>query len=252
MTQMLIEVDPVSNNKFNALVNAKVKQGEFLASSTVRTEVAKAIFTITARKFLKDLNIAAKENPKKFHHIYEWDSIGKTSEMLFLMKRAGVQAGNLKIVIVPLRSSKIVPIREELSTPGPSGRKVDSEHIFKDKMKVMEEGQPVRIEVKSAKALAFVGTGPSANEQGIIFWKKERGPIIVPNPGGDQVKGALTEFLRTWYETKAPLTFEQSGMGKKIVSRVAVVLNSNDPSISSIYNAVKEVNSSYSQELTVI
>ena len=137
----------------STLINSKIKQMEIVVSPISLTEISKAIFTITTKKFLKDLNIAALTEPKKYHHLYEWGDIGKENRKLFLLKRSSIKYGNLTIDIIPLKSTKPVPINSALVSPGPTGKKVTAKSIFRNKMEIMEENKPIHMVTK--KTIVF-------------------------------------------------------------------------------------------------
>ena len=64
-------------------LDTKVNGISELLSVNTRTQINKAVFTITAKKFLKDFSIESSLNPKKYFHVFEWGEIGNTKEKLF-------------------------------------------------------------------------------------------------------------------------------------------------------------------------
>jgi hypothetical protein len=241
MIEIIINPEDISN--FNVIVQNKVKSAEFMAHYKSMTEVAKAMFTITTKKFLQDLSVAAQNDHKRYHHLYEWEAIGRTSRKLFAMERTRVIGGELIITIVPIKSTKAVPIRSPLNIPGPTGKVVTAKHIFRDKMQVIENNDPVTIETK--RTIVF-----SPDGQKLIFVPKDK-VITIKNPGGTAAKDALLEFSNTWYSTKPEMVMDQSRLIRQMANRVVDLLNTDAANPESVYRTIQEVNKSYSKEITV-
>ena len=175
-------------------IGNKAKQAEATVSPMALTEIGKAVFTITSKSFIRDLSLTAKTDPKRYHHLYEWNEIGNPSSKLFLIKRTNVQYGKIKIQFVPIKSNKPVPISSKLLEPGSTGRSVNSNHIFRNKMEIMESDKPIHIVTKNT----------------IVFLNKENGLVFVPknkiinilHPGGQATTNSLKKFSEIWYATK--------------------------------------------------
>jgi len=245
-----ISVSPADIKAATLKIENKVKQAEFAVSPMAMTEIAKAAFTITAKKFIQELSLEATQNPKKYHHLYEWNKVGNPSQKLFILKRMTVQYGKLTVRLETTRSSSFVPIREELLQPGPTGKTVSSRHIFKDKASVMEEGRPVRI--SSSKIMVFYSDSVMrTGGNGLVFIPS--GQIInVRNPGGTQVKGALRDYSELWYATRPAMIIEKSRLFSQIGNAVAKALNMQSSSPSTVIKAIQAVTAEYSQEISVI
>lgn len=123
--------------------------------------------TVQALKEFIDSN--ARVNPNALHHVYEWHQAGSPEARLFDIDYAVTGLG--LSVSATFRQSTVIKSGE---TP------------FYDKARIMEQGIPVTIVPKRAKALAFEVDG----EQ--VFTK---GPVSVSNPGGAEVQGS---FERTF------------------------------------------------------
>ena len=226
------------------LINNKVKQMEIVVSPMSLTEISKAIFTITTKKFLKDLSIAALQDPKKYHHLYEWDEVGKENHKLFLLKRSSIKYGNLTIDIIPLKSTKPVPINSALAVPGVTGKRVTSKSIFKNKMEIMEENNPIHIITK--KTIVF-----SPDGKNLVFVPAGR-VVDIMNPGGIKTTHALRDFSRIWYDTKAPLVVQNSRLIQQIGNEVAKTINTQGSSPQMVYSKIKRITSNYSQDRDVV
>ncbi|NDB84181.1 MAG: hypothetical protein EB127_15915 [Alphaproteobacteria bacterium] len=239
-----LQVDPKTISVVEKVISEKVQQAEVIVSSTSLTEIAKAIFTITANQFLRDLSAVAMQEPERYHHLYEWSAVGSTQQKLFRMKRKNVNGGRLTIAFEPLKSVKPVPISTRLLEPGETGKRVSSEHIFREKMRIMESGQPIHYETK--KTIAF---SPDGNR--IVFVPKDN-VINIMNPGGSSTTGALKSFSEMWYSNTAPNIVSQSRLIRQIGNEVAKTLNQSNSNSSKVKDTIKKVTSKYSKEVTVV
>ena len=213
-----------------------------IVSPTALTEISKAVFTITAKRFLQDLSMAAKQDPARFHHLYEWGQVGNPTQKLFIMKRTRIQYGQLQIDLIPMKSNKPVPIPTRLREPGPTGRTVSAKHIFRNKMEIMENNSPIHIYTK--KTIVF-----SPDGQELVFLPKDR-MINISHPGGPRTTHALREYTHTWYSMKAPTVITQSRLIRQIANEVAKTVNKQGSNPSQVYNTIKRVNSQYSREVS--
>lgn len=239
-----LQIDPKSMQAVKFVIDEKVKQAEVIISPTSLTEIAKAMFTVTSKRFLRDLSVAAIEDPERFHHLYEWSAIGSPTNKLFLIKRSTVQYGKLSISFIPIKSTKPVPIDRRLLQPGSTGKVVSAQHIFRDKMKIMENGQPIHYEAKQTVAFS-----PDGNK--IVFIPKGTAIDII-NPGGVKTVNALRNFSAIWYSTTAPLALAESRLIRQIGNEVAKTMNSSRSSISQIQATIRRVTQAYSKEATIV
>jgi hypothetical protein len=242
MTQLRIKIDPVSVDKSLQIIREKVGKAELIVHKNSLTEIGKAVFTITAKRFLQDLAVAAIEDPARYHHLYEWSALGSVNKKLFKIKQASVKYGNVQIVFIPMKSTENVPISPALLIPGPTGKTVTRRSIFRDKMKVMESGQPVHMITK--RTIAFVD-----DEDNLLFLPK-RTVINILHPGGKETTNALNNFAQTWYATKAELIVSQSNLIKQIGNAVAKEINAGNSTPAKIQATIKKVNESYSRGAT--
>lgn len=233
-----IRVNQSDIKKLDATINKKIKGIEEVSNSRSLTEFAKATFTITGKKFVRDINNAAKFD-SSLKHMYEWNSPGINTQRLFLINRAKVLNGNLVITTTFLKSKKPVPIKKELLKPGQNGKTVTAKNIFRNKAEVMEEGRPVN--VISKKYLVFPG------KQGKLVFLSRGKSVKIKNPGGKTAKNAYTKFMLAWYRKNGSLVMEESPIFKQIEKSVAKALNSQGGSVSQAREAVRLICSKYSE-----
>ena len=237
-------IPETSIKSVQTLIQSKSNQLQLIVSPTSLTEIAKAVFTITGKKFIQDLSVAARQDPQRYHHLFEWGEVGNPSQKLFVMRRAKVQYGQLEIEILPLKSRKVVPIPARLLEPGPTGKVVSAQHIFRDKMDIMENDKPVHIYTR--RTIVF-----SPDGQELVFVPKGR-VIYIMHPGGSKTTHALKQYTQTWYRMKAPTAIIQSRLIRQIANEVVKTVNTQGSTTSMVYTAIRNVNSSYSKEVTTI
>jgi hypothetical protein len=242
MTQLQIKIDPISVNKSLDIVKEKVGQVELIVSKNSLTEIGKAVFTITSKRFLQDLAIAAIENPAKYHHLYEWSALGNVNKKLFKMRQASVRYGDVQIVFIPMKSTENVPISPTLLVPGPTGKTVTRRSIFRDKMKIMESGQQIHMVTK--RTIAFL------DDQDDLLFLPKNTVINILHPGGKDTTNALNNFAENWYSTKAAIVVSQSKLIKQIGNAVAKEINTGNSTPAKIQATIKKVNQSYSRGAT--
>lgn len=239
-----ITVDPKAIQAATDKIASKVKQLELIVSPISLTEISKAVFTITTKKFLKDLTVEALMDTQRYHHIYEWNSIGKTNKKLFVMKRSKVQYGNLIITIIPLQSTTLVPLKTIVTTAGPTGKSVTARSIFRDKMDIMENDIPIHYITK--RNIVFTPDGTS-----LVFVHKDT-PISILHPGGNKTTHALRDFADSWYATKASVAVSSSQLLSRIGQKVAIVVSQTGSTPAQVYAAITSVAQSYGSEISQI
>lgn len=198
---------------------------------------SKALFTIASNSFIRDTNLKAGLNPKKFHHVYEWGSVGNKDKRLFTIIRSSVRGGNLVISSRFLDSKVPVPVAAKL------GKKYTGSHVFKKKASVMEAGRPIVIIPKRGKFLVF----PNKNGE-LIFTKRS----YVRNPGGKYVKGAFDSHMKSWFSNPSNINsaLTSSGFVKELENGVAKVLNKNGAGATEVNAVIRTISTKYSQGRT--
>lgn len=143
--------------------------------------VASKLASTSITSFYNYLDSLARTNPGMLHHVYEWGQVGIPQARLFELKK--ILKTNGKVFIESdFKQSQSIP--DGGTEP------------FYDKATIMEDGIPVTINEVNAKALFFEIDGQE-------FFRL--GPIIVENPGGEQVRGsflkAFEEFYNVYFDT---------------------------------------------------
>lgn len=225
-------------------INKKIQGIAEIKESVVLTEVANAVFSITSKKFIQAMNLQAKANPKKYHHLYEWNRVGDNLARLFYLNK--ISSSNGKLVIgYGFRNSKTsVPIPPQLRTPGTTGRAVRSRHIFVKKAEIMESGRPITYRTKKTQ----------------VFIDKTGAPVFVPPrtfinnryPGGRQVKDALHKFFHAWFEMNATSVVNSSGIMRDIERATAVSLSTRGSGPAQVRSSVISTLKKYSNNEVII
>lgn len=127
----------------------------------------------------------ARVNPEMLHHVYEWDMTGSPNARLF----------DLDYTVSNLGLSFKSEFRQSVSV------KNGSTVPFYDKARIMEQGIPVVIRPKRAKALAFTDDGEE------IFTKQ---PVTVENPGGEAVQGGFERAIDSFFNNYFSQAFLRS------------------------------------------
>lgn len=129
--------------------------------------------TVEMLKDFVDMN--ARMDPQKLHHVYEWYQTGSPEARLFDIEYA-VSGSGLSINSSFRQSSSV---KAGSSTP------------FYDKARIMENGSPVIIRPKRAKVLAFEVDGE------MVFTKND---VVVKNPGGDATRNGYEDTFNMFFD----------------------------------------------------
>ena len=200
-----------------------------------REQIAKAVFTISGKAFIKNTNAIAGASRLRFHHVYEWGQTGNDNKRLFDITRTSVRGGRLTI------SSTFKDSRSTVPTKGGSNKP----HVFRKKATVMEAGRPIRITPKNGKMLVFPG-----RDGNMVFTKKS----FVRNPGGNAVKGSFNSHMKKWFDNSSNTmnAISASGFMKDLEKEMTIALNRKGAGISAANGAIRSVSAKYSQGKRVI
>lgn len=161
----------------NNVVN--YSQGFIEESKAKESYVASKLASTSITGFYQYLDVLARTNPGMLHHVYEWGQVGNPEARLVELKK--IIAGKKVEVASQFLTSTSIP--ENGSEP------------FWDKAEIMEEGIQVEINEVNAQALFFQIDGEE-------FFRT--GPIVIQNPGGEQVRGsfviAFEEFYNNYFD----------------------------------------------------
>jgi hypothetical protein len=224
-------------------VENKKKGIETVVSQSILNEYGKAVFVITGKSFLRAVGLEAKSNPKKYHHVYEWDKVGQNKFRLFYLERIPAGTGKLSINIGFKDSKTTVPIPSQLQEPGKTGKMVQSKHIFAKKAEVMELGKPIIYRTrKNTPMLA----------DGQIKFVAAGTLIKNLNPGGKEVKGSLNSFFELWFSTKANRAIDSSGLLRSMQDETALILNKRGAGANEVKQGIISLLQQYSKDEVII
>lgn len=235
-------------NKFDILniekeISLKLGGIEELSSATVLDELASAVFTLGAKAFKKAVDLEAKANPKRYHHIYEWNQTGMAIGRLFFLYKESTTDGNLVIKPGFVKSKNKVPVDPALLAPGRTGKSVASRHVFRDKASIMEAGKPIIY--RASKNL------PIADNGSVRFIAA--GTIIKNyNPGGKEVKGSFQHFFNYWFDKKLSAVMDSSGITQAIDDITAKTLSKKGAGPKEVRQEVIKLLRQYSKDQYVI
>ena len=234
----------IDSKVFLSQINEKIDAVKELASPKTMQEVSKAAFSITGRKFVLAVDRYAALNPKRMHHVYEWNRIGDPLARLFVIERSSILNGDLVISSSFLPSRVPVPVPAELRTAGPTGKMVTSNNIFRNKADVMERGQPVTFD--TIRIITFLGS------QGQMFFQPGT-RVTINNPGGIQTRDAFRDFMVEWYTENVQSVMDSSGLYETIVDEASKIINTGNGGVTQVRKAVQSiVNSAIGSEETII
>ena len=157
------------------VLNNVVEYSEgFLQETKARQSyVASKLASTSIAAFYDYLDGLARTNPAMLHHVYEWGQVGDPQARLFELKKS-IKTNDKVFINADFKQS--TSIQDNSNEP------------FYDKANIMEDGIPVTVNEVNAKALFFEIDGQE-------FFRL--GPIVIENPGGEQVRGS---FLRAFEE----------------------------------------------------
>jgi hypothetical protein len=220
-------------------IDNKILGTQEILSTASKNQIAKAVFTITAKRFIKDFSVASKSNPKKYFHVYEWGATGNVAQKLYTLKRERVFSGNLVVKFEFLKSKKPVPVAPELKSS--KGKKsISAKSVFANKAEVMESGKPVRFSTKNY----------------IIFFSKSDGKVNflppetvvnIMNPGGKSTTGSFEKFAISWYKTKGIAAVNSSKLIPDIGNAVSRSLRNKGAGRNASKEAIRITTEKYAQ-----
>ena len=223
----------------------KKKYGlEQITSSNSLQDIAKAVFTISAKDFIRKTNARALAAPRSFHHVYEWGHIGETKYKLYEIKRNRITGGNLVVSYRFLDSTMRVPIPDNLKIAGKTGKFAKKRFIFTKKASVMESGKPTRpISAPKGKALVFLG-----NNGKPVFIRNPKS-VVIKNPGGRYTTNSFNKHFTKWFNnpTNIKSAIKSTAYLKNLEKAIAKALNVKGAGRAQVAVAIKEVSNAYSK-----
>jgi len=198
--------------------------------------IARAVGSIAAKEFIKNLNMQAKATPLQFHHLYEWGEVGKDSSRLIKAKR-NVSNGNATIELIFKPSKKKVPIAQALKTPGKTGKSVTRSSVFRNKAEFMESGKPSQPWTAKRNIVFLNGNQMIFRKKGTVF--------TIASPGGKATTNSLERYVKKWENGMAQGAIEKSKIFNKLEKNIAKTLSGSNPSSSNIRSTIKSVCDTY-------
>lgn len=209
-----------------------------LESKTSKSQIAKAVFTITSKQFLKDFAKQSVIDPKKYFHMYEWNSVGNNNKKLFVIKRESFAYGNLKINFKFKQSRIPVPIPSALTRS--RKKTVSKKSIFANKADVMENGKPVTFTTR--QYVVFV-----SNKDNKLHFLPPKTVVRNQNPGGRQTKFAFDKFVKRWYAIKMENVVQKTRLFENLEIAVARSLDGKGKGINQTKEAIRIITEKYAQ-----
>lgn len=244
-SQMIkVTVTPSSANRLYTEVENKILGIRELSSGYAKKEMLDAAFSIAALKFVKSTNLLARSQKSSFHHIYEWEEVGKETGRLFRLIKKNNSLGTATVYTRFNFSKKKAPISKVLRTAGNNGKSVTRSGIFKNKASIMEEGKPVGF--ITTRTIAFEGKGKQ-----IVFVPPGKS-ILIRNPGGKGTTGSFSKHFIGWWNLNFPHTLDQSGVIRKLESSVARALRRKGAGKTDVRVAISKTLAPYKMTRGVI
>lgn len=141
-----------------------------------KDKIAQKMAKISINTFYEYLDGLARLHPGMLHHVYEWGQIGNPM-------------GRLYELSMQIRGSGATISAEFLDSTTVSETGTEP---FYNKAEVMELGETIIVSEQEANALFFEIDGQE------VFAK---GPIVIPNPGGEAVRGSFVSAFNEFYKT---------------------------------------------------
>jgi hypothetical protein len=186
-----------------------------LTRPVIMERFSAAIFSITKRQFLIDINRFARVNPGQLSHVYEWSKVGDNRSRLFDIIKVSASPTRIIIGSSFQQSKTKVPLDPALALDGPTGKYAKSAYVFKNKAEMMESGKRVSFIAKRTVVFMDKGEGP-------IF--RSKGQRVVHSMP-EKTRGQFELYLRTWYATKVNDAIERSRIFKDVERVTATTLN---------------------------
>mgnify|MGYP003325854087 FL=1 len=155
--------------------------GSLTESKVFKEKFKSIVFTQIMKDFGNYVDALARTRPKSFHHVYEWNRAGDESSRLFTLNAKDGEQTSFSIGYTFKPSTSLVP--------NSSGNR---RHVFVNKARVMEDGQPLVISPRSAERLVFDANGHR------VFMPKGKS-VFIKNPGGASVKNQFQMAYRKFF-----------------------------------------------------
>lgn len=225
-----IKITKSSSNELFSEIENKIQGIKELKTTETKKQLMDVAFSLAALKFVKRTNMLARSNKEAFHHVYDWNGVGKESDRLFRIVKRSMSGGSASIYYRFNNSKKPAPIAEQLTVPGKTGKTVTKTGIFKKKAEVMESGKPVSfitnrtIAIPSGEGIAFIPPGKNIN---------------IKSPGGTATSGSFDKHFKSWWMINFPVSLEERGVIKNLEVAIARTLNRKRAGSSSAKSTIR-------------
>lgn len=195
----------------NAAIGALTGLTETLKTERYASSVITFAHSLMAQEFNETLDLVAATDPKRYHHVYEWDEVGVPTARLWRHTMKG-HGGKRDASWQFLASKKPVPTpAERAQDPNDPTSHVpqsvidklsNKNYFFTWKAPVMEYKETVIARPRAVRSM-FVPVGKPDGR-----WYFSSSSIQIDNSGGDLTTGAFTSFWVEWWSRTAPVVFQ--------------------------------------------
>lgn len=165
-------------------------------------------------KFFGDyIDRKAASDPRKLHHVYEWNAVGDRRYRLWRLKRAkGASTTGFRVNYSFVQSRRVAPIAPALKRPGANGKVVKKTYAFKKKAYVMENGIPIVNKPRPDNPTGWIAF-PANTAKGIAF---SRRAVHIPYPGGLATKGAFARTFSGFFRSGLAMKYMKPTLEKPL------------------------------------
>lgn len=156
-------------------------------------KISRKLMNVIGENFSQYIDARAATEPKRLHHVYEFNGVGNRSDRLFKFK-VTTQRFNARGTVNFLKAK----------IPNNDG------YLFQDKAMVFERGNAVQVFPINGDRLVFPRRNKDGKpiilngEQQFVYAKK----TVIKNPGGKLTSGEMDRRIKAYW---------QSGMAGKII-----------------------------------
>lgn len=188
--------------KFAEKVTALSTYDSVILQNLYVNPVNKQKITRGAAFFLKNyfneyMDSRARQSPRAYHHVYEFDQTGQSSARLFkaTVGNTGEGSATLTYTFTPAK------------TPNRDG------YPFPNKASVMEAGETIVVTPKKSRYLRY-----QLRDGTFVTSEKS----VITNPGGTEVRGSFESTFRTFMMGQAQAVLEKHGYYRRIEQSMIV------------------------------
>lgn len=163
-------------------------------SKQFQSKFRNVIFSQIEKDFGEYVDAQARINPSTLHHVYEWKKTGNKSHRLFKLNIKESMGLSFSMGYSFIDSKSMVPTNY--------GK---SRHVFREKARVMEAGNPVVIRPRSAERLVF-----EIDER--VIRMPKGAAVTVKRPGGGKATNRFQiSYARFFTGNLVNLSIKKSG-----------------------------------------